>query len=588
MLTPSDAYWARRAEARMEQYLRDSEQTARILGRAYERALADIEDDMQRIFFRFAERVGVGMDDAVQLLSRTATRREYEGLLDLIAQTSDPAEKARLMFLADAPGYRYRISRLDALRNNVRARLASLGSFEARTDTAAFSATITDAYGRSMFDLQRGTGLGFSFSQMGTGAVQEILRNPWSGQAFSQRIWKNSDALTDFMNQELTAGFASGQSINTISNRLADTMGSGYRAAERLVRTETSYMANAAEKASYQEAGIEEYKFLATLDGRTSEVCQDLDGEVFKVAEAVPGKNYPPMHPYCRSTTVTVLDGEVMERLQRRAKDPVTGESILVPADMTYKEWKESLVGKYGKSQVSSIDKMIKYASADAELRKQYEERLGRVAPKDLDTFQSIKYRDDEKWGVLQAQYRAMGYYEKALQAEPEITRVVSEVANEVGLDQVGLEFRIKSKGSYLRKVAANYKPDGTEYEVKDILRYTYTAGPQDLARKTNAAIVAFDIRGYNTYEVKNTWLKPNVAYRGINTSLRAPNGQAFEMQYHTPESFELKNGKLHELYEEARVLDPRSEDFLRLQDEMIELSSKLTVPEGIEEVKSR
>lgn len=44
------------------------------------------------------------------------------------------------------------------------------------------------------------------------------------------------------------------------------------------------------------------------------------------------------MHPNDRCTTVSEFDDDVTDGLQRRAKDE-NGKSILVPQDMTYKEW---------------------------------------------------------------------------------------------------------------------------------------------------------------------------------------------------------------------------------------------------------
>ena len=61
-------------------------------------------------------------------------------------------------------------------------------------------------------------------------------------------------------------------------------------------------------------------------------------------------------------------------------------------------------------------------------------------------------------------------------------------------------------------------------------------------------------------------------------------------MQYHTQDSFDLKNGKLHEMYEKQRVLGDEAEntsEYIKFQDEMYELSSRLTVPANIKEVKS-
>ena len=60
-------------------------------------------------------------------------------------------------------------------------------------------------------------------------------------------------------------------------------------------------------------------------------------------------------------------------------------------------------------------------------------------------------------------------------------------------------------------------------------------------------------------------------------------------MQYHTKESFDLNNGELHELYERQRkITDDESEEYLEIEDKMIELSSKLTFPKNIERVKNK
>lgn len=60
---------------------------------------------------------------------------------------------------------------------------------------------------------------------------------------------------------------------------------------------------------SYEATGLDGYIFLATLDLGTSDICQFLDGKRFKLKDAQVGKNYPPMHPNCRSTTIPDVDG---------------------------------------------------------------------------------------------------------------------------------------------------------------------------------------------------------------------------------------------------------------------------------------
>ncbi|MGL5051574.1 MAG: minor capsid protein, partial [Fusobacteriaceae bacterium] len=41
---------------------------------------------------------------------------------------------------------------------------------------------------------------------------------------------------------------------------------------------------------------------------RTSDVCKSLNGKIFKIKDAKVGINCPPLHPFCRSTLVVVLD----------------------------------------------------------------------------------------------------------------------------------------------------------------------------------------------------------------------------------------------------------------------------------------
>ena len=86
------------------------------------------------------------------------------------------------------------------------------------------------------------------------------------------------------------------------------------------------------EKQSYKECGVKKYRYLAALDSRT---CP--------ISEMKIGVNCPPMHPECRCTTVAAIEGQSLEGMERRTRDPVTGKTYLVPASMNYQEWYRSL-----------------------------------------------------------------------------------------------------------------------------------------------------------------------------------------------------------------------------------------------------
>lgn len=107
---------------------------------------------------------------------------------------------------------------------------------------------------------------------------------------------------------------------------------------------------------------------MATLDSRTSAVCQQLDGQEFPVSDAQAGVNLPPMHAHCRSTTISVISEKCLENLERRAKNP-DGTTSKVPADMSYKEWQENQRTAIDKSAKSDIinktsEKITDYNSA--------------------------------------------------------------------------------------------------------------------------------------------------------------------------------------------------------------------------------
>lgn len=80
---------------------------------------------------------------------------------------------------------------------------------------------------------------------------------------------------------------------------------------------------------SYEEADIEKYIFVAVLDKRITRICQEHDNQVYDRDKATPGVNYPPLHPWCRSTTVGYDEDADYSKLKRRARNPKTGKSSM-------------------------------------------------------------------------------------------------------------------------------------------------------------------------------------------------------------------------------------------------------------------
>ena len=377
-------------------------------------AAQQLEDEMKHIFSVFQG--GMSETEARGLLDQVE-RIDYNGIKKLYNSLPPGEIKDALLKQLNAPAYRARIARLQKLSENLEDKCKLLYKVEVQKASGTFRNTIKEAYYRTTFDLQKGIGLAYSFSDVDEKRINQILANKWSGQHYSRRIWGDTQKLAETVKQELLVGFMTGRSDKKVAKNIEERFAVGSYEARRLVRTESCYIANQAEMEAYREADIEKYRFVATLDNRTSEICQSLDGKAFEVDKNAPGVNCPPMHPFCRSTTIAEFDEDVMGSLQRRARDPETGRTYTVPANMIYKEWKERLENA-GKGYVFKQD----YLYTDKEQYKRYKSVIGDKAGKTLDEFQKVKYNNTEAWNSIRTQY-----YDEKLKL-----RLRSDVTNKI------------------------------------------------------------------------------------------------------------------------------------------------------------
>ena len=139
-------------------------------------------------------------------------------------------------------------------------------------------------------------------------AIKRVIESVWcqDGKHWSSRIWTNKSALQERIKNGLVDCIARGVSKDELIKTLRDDMQVGFREASRIARTELTFVQNQSTLDKFREAGIEYYEFLAELDDRTSDVCREKNGQIFRVSEAQVGINIPPLHPNCRSTIVAV------------------------------------------------------------------------------------------------------------------------------------------------------------------------------------------------------------------------------------------------------------------------------------------
>ena len=123
----------------------------------------------------------------------------------------------------------------------------------------------------------------------------------------------------------------------------------GRYAAERLVRTESSYFSNQGELASYREMGIQEYTFL----GGGCEICMELNGQSFPLDEAEPGLNLPPIHPNCKCTIKAKAKIDLFK--DREGVNPLE-------SNPKYEEWKKKYVDTPAPEPIIKLSENEKHA----------------------------------------------------------------------------------------------------------------------------------------------------------------------------------------------------------------------------------
>jgi SPP1 gp7 family putative phage head morphogenesis protein len=221
--------------------------------------------------------------------------------------------------------------------------------------TAAQGATITLPNGQVVSKAFRGiaTSQAEQFSQ--------VVRNGLLTGETTPSIAKRLIGSLQFGEEAKTVGqiaAAGGQLTQVADNQIIT-----------LVRTSINQVANAASQQVYEgnQDITKKYRYIATLDTRTSAICRALDGKEFEYGKGP----MPPQHFNCRSTTVPVIDYKALD-----IPPPPEGKRASmdgpVPGNQSYGEWlakqpRATQADALGEGKVAYFNRLAnKYGPTDA------------------------------------------------------------------------------------------------------------------------------------------------------------------------------------------------------------------------------
>lgn len=200
-----------------------------------------------------------------------------------------------------------------------------------------------------------------------------------------------------------------------------------------------------------------------------------------------------------------------------------------------------------------------------------------------------------ERLRDVQPQYialKAQALLRRARQMEPQVTDMLQNIAARHGGQLAGTQHQLKSYGSLQDKLkqrmALKKQPlDEAAASVNDALRYSVVLEPQGFTAGLRAVLAALDDQGHARVKLTNQFTEYPPVFKAINVTLRSPEGALWEIQFHTPETFALKE-RFHDLYKHAHALAlggaSRSEQ-RKLQAPALEAFKRVASPPGCEEI---
>jgi len=312
----------------------------------YEQSLKRLTSELYIFYNEYAKEGKLTLEEAKKRLSKQELKLFHKQLKEYTDyakenQFNDKLTDIKLLKL------KVRVSRLEALKAQIEFELSKLANETEVNLTDYLESIYQDGYYKTIFNVEKELGFKIDFAQLNTKLVEKAVSKTYNIANYSvgiNKVWENKDNLMLILNQSIPQGLTLGYNPKKLAEIVSKKLKTNYNATVRLMRTEYNLLLNEATSDGYKACGIEQYQILATLDNRTSEICQDMDGQIFNAKDKEVGVNYPPFHPNCRTTTIPYFEpDEIDEEFgigTRLAKDE-NGAYYEVPANITYKQWKE-------------------------------------------------------------------------------------------------------------------------------------------------------------------------------------------------------------------------------------------------------
>lgn len=336
-------YWQERFLEEEERINKDARAYARRIEQQYDIALRNIERDINDWYMRIAKNNNVSLLEAKRMLSAKELAEFKWNVKEYIKAGETNAISPIWMKELENASARVNISRLEALKIQIQNEVEGIYGVRDKEMQNYLVRTYGETYYHTAFEIQKGNGVGWSLNKLDTNKVNTIIHKPWTadGKNFSERIWEDKTKLINTLHTGLTQNFIRGEAPDKLISSITKEFNIKKSTAARLVMTESAAYSSQAREKSFKALNLSKYEIVATLDSKTSEICQEMDGKVFDMKDYQVGVTAPPFHVWCRTTTAPWFPENYDSERIARGTD---GKTYKIPGDMKYKDWKEKYV----------------------------------------------------------------------------------------------------------------------------------------------------------------------------------------------------------------------------------------------------
>ncbi len=351
------------------------------------------------------------------------------------------------------------VSRLEEMMFNIETKVNNMSARQGSEMKKGLKQAFEDGFFRTSFNAAKQIGLRPSFTSPSNKQLEAAATQHWMGRTFSDSLWKNKNALMETLREVIPQEFARGKGSSDVARRIQEALGGNLSDCKRLARTEMNYTANQGTLLAYKEAGVDRYEYVATLDNRTSLQCIDMDGKVFSLDAIEVGVNYPPLHPYCRSTTIPYYeDDDIAPLVTDRVARGENGKTVRLGKNVTYEQWIKEFAPAHVVARFAAL----------AIIRPSYAEGIA----EDVAVVKVFDYGDYESFTLAEARDYLGDYLgdRQITHSEmPDVYRNYVRTTNSYDMNQ------FMRSGQYAKALAAG-PPKGLAKQIHDFRKYVNDA----------------------------------------------------------------------------------------------------------------